>query len=414
MSTKTFSLEKSKVKILLLEGVHKKSIEAFNDDGYTQIDYYTHALPEAELLKIIPKYHFIGIRSRTQINEKVLKVAKKLIAIGCFCIGTNQVNLEIAKSLGIPVFNSPYSNTRSVAELVIGEMIMLIRGIPHRSTAAHKGEWLKNSHNAFEVRGKTVGIIGYGHIGSQTGILAEAMGMKVLYYDIERKLSLGNAQSIKTIKELLNKSDFITLHVPNTKQTQNMFGYKEIRQMKKGSHLINASRGTVVDIEALADALKSKHLLGAAIDVFPKEPKSKEEKFESPLQNLDNVILSPHIGGSTIEAQENIGINTAHKLIDYSNLGNTDSTVNFPKVSLPILDKSHNRYLHIHENKPGVMKSINELFLKVGINVIGQYLQTNDQIGYVVFDTETVATGNDNLLKKLKNIPGTIRARELF
>lgn len=413
MNSQKYSLEKEKVKVLLLEGVHQKSIDAFNDDGYTQVDYYTHALPEEELLKIIPEYHFIGIRSRTQLNEKVLKKAKKLIAVGCFCIGTNQVDLEVAKSLGIPVFNSPYSNTRSVAELVIGEMILLMRGIPHRSTAAHRGDWFKNAHNAFEVRGKTVGIIGYGHIGSQTGILAEAMGMHVIYYDIERKLSLGNAQPTKTMKELLGKSDFVTLHVPQTPQTKNMFGRKQFEQMKKGSHFLNASRGNVVDIEALADALKSKHLLGAAIDVFPKEPKSKDEKFESPLQNLDNVILSPHIGGSTIEAQENIGIDAAHKLIDYSNLGDTSSTVNFPKVSLPELHGSQ-RYLHIHENKPGVMKAINELFSEEGINVKGQYLQTDDHIGYVVIDTEAVAMVSNNLLEKLKNIPGTLRARALY
>ncbi|WP_417614676.1 phosphoglycerate dehydrogenase [Oceanisphaera sp.] len=402
------SLDKEKIKVLLLEGVHPGAVEMFKNAGYSNIDYLKTSLAEDELKERIKDVHFVGVRSRTQLTESVLDVAEKLVAIGCFCIGTNQVDLEAAEMRGIPVFNAPFSNTRSVAELVLGEALLLLRGIPERNAKAHRGEWHKTANHAFEARGKRLGIIGYGHIGTQLSIIAEGIGMQVFYYDIETKLSLGNATQVFSLEELLAQSDVVSLHVPETPQTQNMFGTKEIAMMKPGSILINASRGTVVDIDALASALSSKHLAGAAIDVFPVEPKSNDEEFVSPLREFDNVILTPHIGGSTQEAQENIGYEVSGKLIKYSDNGSTLSAVNFPEVSLPEHPDT-SRLLHIHHNKPGILSQIVQAFSADDINIASQYLQTTPKIGYVVIEVETEQS--ETALAKLKSIEGTIRAR---
>ncbi|MFT6507151.1 MAG: D-3-phosphoglycerate dehydrogenase [Colwellia polaris] len=404
------SLAKDKIKILLLEGVHQSALEELKNKGYSNIEYLKTSLSEAELIKKIANVHFIGIRSRTDLNAKVLSHAKKLVAIGCFCIGTNQVDKAAAQSLGIPVFNAPFSNTRSVAELVLGETLLLLRGIPEKSAQAHRGVWNKSAAGSVEARGKTLGIIGYGHIGMQLGILAETLGMKVRFFDIETKLPLGNASQAPTMTALLKEADVISLHVPETPQTKNMMGTAEFEVMKDGVIFINASRGTVVDIDALADALSSKKVAGAAIDVFPIEPKGNEEEFVSPLRAFDNVILTPHIGGSTKEAQENIGLEVASKLAKYSDNGSTLSAVNFPEVSLP----GHvgtSRLLHIHHNKPGVLTQINQMFAKHNINIAAQYLQTADQIGYVVIDIEVES--RELALKELKQIEATIRVRLL-
>ena len=394
---------------MLLEGLHQSAVQTFKNQGYSNIEYLKTSLPEDELIERIKDAHFIGIRSRTQLTENVLDAATKLVAIGCFCIGTNQVDLTAALKRAIPVFNAPFSNTRSVAELVLGEIIMLLRGIPQRSAAAHRGEWQKTANNSFEARGKTLGIIGYGHIGTQLSIMAENIGMRVQFYDIEDKLVLGNATQVN-FATLLKTSDVITLHVPETAQTKNMIGEAELEIMKPGSILINASRGTVVDIDALTEALRSKKLAGAAIDVFPVEPKGNDEEFISPLREFDNVILTPHIGGSTQEAQENIGYEVAGKMVKYSDNGSTLSAVNFPEVSLPE-HKGRSRLLHIHKNQPGVLTKINEAFAKHNINIAGQYLQTNADIGYVVIDIDSDDV--EQALNELKAIPGTLRARVL-
>ncbi len=404
-----FSLAKDKIKILLLEGLHQSAVQTFKDQGYTNIEYLKTSLPEDELIERIKDAHFIGIRSRTQLTENVLEAASKLVAIGCFCIGTNQVDLTAALKRAIPVFNAPFSNTRSVAELVLGQIIMLLRGIPQRNAAAHRGEWLKTADQSFEARGKTLGIIGYGHIGTQLSIMAEQLGMRVQFYDIESKLVLGNATQVD-LATVLKTSDVISLHVPETAQTQNMIGEAELALMKHGAILINASRGTVVDIDALTAALESKKLAGAAIDVFPVEPKGNNEEFVSPLRQFDNVILTPHIGGSTQEAQENIGFEVAGKLVKYSDNGSTLSAVNFPEVSLPE-HKDRARLLHIHKNQPGMLTKINEAFAKHNVNIAGQYLQTNQEIGYVVIDIESA--DRELALTELKAIPGTLRARVL-
>ncbi|WP_199609128.1 phosphoglycerate dehydrogenase [Flocculibacter collagenilyticus] len=404
------SLAKEKIKILLLEGVHHSAIEVIKANGYSNIEYIKTSLPEDELIEKIKDVHFLGIRSRTQITENVIAAAEKLVAVGCFCIGTNQVDLEATQIRGIPVFNAPFSNTRSVAELVLGEILLLFRGIPEKNAMAHRGEWQKSAAGSFEARNKTLGIIGYGHIGTQLGIMAENIGMNVLFYDIETKLPLGNANQLSTMTELLKKSDVITLHVPETPQTKNMIGEAELALMKQGAILINASRGTVIDIDALANALRDKRLSGAAIDVFPVEPKSNTEEFISPLREFDNVILTPHVGGSTQEAQENIGIEVAGKLAKYSDNGSTLSAVNFPEVSLPE-QAGRSRILHIHENKPGILTKINEAFTAHGINIAAQYLQTSEHIGYVVIDLD--AEKSAIALQELKNIEGTIRARIL-
>ncbi|MBQ4839159.1 MULTISPECIES: phosphoglycerate dehydrogenase [Pseudoalteromonas] len=404
------SLSKDKIKILLLEGVHQSAVETLKRNGYSNIEYLKTSLPESELIERIKHVHFVGIRSRTHLSEAVLNAAEKLVAVGCFCIGTNQVNLEAAKRLGIAVFNAPFSNTRSVAELVLGEILLLLRGIPKRNAMAHRGQWFKSAIGSFEARGKTLGIIGYGHIGTQLGIMAENIGMKVEFYDIEDKLTLGNAQQVQNLTQLLQRADVISLHVPETPQTKNLIGMAEIEVMKQGAILINASRGTVVDIDALAEALQHEKLAGAAIDVFPVEPKSNDEEFTSPLREFDNVILTPHVGGSTQEAQENIGIEVAGKLTKYSDNGSTVTAVNFPEVSLPELS-NRSRLLHVHENRPGVLTQINQAFAQHGINIAAQYLQTDDCIGYVVIDVDS--DHSEVALKELSAVEGTIRARIL-
>ncbi|MCT8943010.1 phosphoglycerate dehydrogenase [Shewanella putrefaciens] len=405
------SLDKDKIKILLLEGVHQSAVDVFERAGYTNIEYHKASLGDEALLESIKDAHFVGLRSRTQLTAEVLKRAEKLIAIGCFCIGTNQVDLATAESLGIPVFNAPFSNTRSVAELVIGEIIMLMRGIPERNAIAHRGGWMKTAAGSYEVRGKTLGVIGYGHIGTQLGILAETLGMRVVFFDIEDKLPLGNAQQIHSMEQLLAQSDVVSLHVPETPQTKDMIGAPEFAAMRKGSIFINASRGTVVDIDALTVALKERHLAGAAIDVFPVEPQSNDDEFITPLRGLDNVLLTPHVGGSTAEAQENIGIEVAGKLAKYSDNGSTVSAVNFPEVSLPT-HKGTSRLLHIHQNRPGVLIKINQAFSEKGINIAAQYLQTTAEIGYVVMEVDT--TQAEETLVELKAIEGTLRTRVLF
>lgn len=405
-----YSLAKKKIKVLLLEGVHPSAVNCFKQHGYTEIDQVSTALNEDELAARIGDYHFLGIRSRTQVSHKVLQHAERLNAIGCFCIGTNQVDVEAARKFGIPVFNAPFSNTRSVAELVLAEIIMLLRKVPEKSTACHNGGWLKSAQGSHEARGKTLGIVGYGHIGTQLGVLAEQLGMRVLFYDIETKLSLGNACPMLTLDSLLKTSDVVSLHVPETEQTRNLISARRLGVMKPGACLINASRGTVVDLDALATQLKEGHLNGAAIDVFPVEPKSNDDIFESPLRGLSNVILTPHIGGSTQEAQENIGIEVAHKLIKYSDNGSTLSAVNFPEVSLPIHAES-SRLLHIHRNQPGVLTRINQIFAELGVNISGQYLQTDNELGYVVMDVDSDLA--EQALEQLKQVPGTIRCRVL-
>lgn len=409
-ATHSVSLQKDKIKILLLEGVHQSALETLKANGYSNIEYVKTSLPEDELKQKVADVHFIGIRSRTQLSEPVVAAAKKLVAIGCFCIGTNQVDLDATQIRGIPVFNAPFSNTRSVAELVLGEILLLLRGIPDKNAKAHRGEWLKSATGSYEARGKTLGIIGYGHIGTQLGILAEHMGMRVQFYDIEDKLVLGNATQLRTLNQLLTSSDVVSLHVPETPQTQNMIGSAELEVMKPGSILINASRGTVVDIDALAEALSNKHISGAAIDVFPVEPKSNTEEFVSPLREFDNVILTPHVGGSTQEAQQNIGIEVAGKLAKYSDNGSTLSAVNFPEVSLPE-HTNRSRLLHIHHNAPGVLTQINQAFAEHNINIAAQYLQTSDKIGYVVIDVET--DDAEQAFTQLKKVEGTIKTRIL-
>ncbi len=405
------SLERNKLKVVLLEGIHPSAVEAFTADGYTQIETHPKALEGQALIDAIADAHFVGLRSRTQLTAEVLEQAQKLVAVGAFCIGTNQIALDAAAKRGVPVFNAPFSNTRSVAELVLAEIIMLMRGIPQKNALLHRGGWMKSAANSFEVRGKTLGIIGYGHIGTQLGLLAETLGMRVVFYDIETKLPLGNARQLSTLDELLAEADVVSLHVPETPDTKNMMGAEQIARMKKGSFLINASRGTVVDIDALAAALESKHILGAAIDVFPVEPKGNEGDFQSPLIRFENVLLTPHIGGSTGEAQESIGREVASKLIRYSNNGSTLSAVNFPEVSLPA-HPGLCRILHIHRNVPGMLTRINERLSNAGINIASQYLQTNQHVGYVVVDVEN--EGSAEALHEISDLEGTIRARVLY
>lgn len=405
------SLPKGKIKFLLLEGVHPSAIETLQRDGYTNIEVHKKALPTEELKQAIAGAHFVGIRSRTQLTEEIFASAKKLVAVGCFCIGTNQVDLAAATRKGIAVFNAPFSNTRSVAELVIAEAILLLRGVAEKNAAAHRGEWMKTAINSFEIRGKKLGIIGYGNIGMQLGIIAEGLGMQVQFYDVVNKLPLGNARQVPSLNQLLASSDVVSLHVPETGATQDMIGANELAQMQAGAILINASRGTVVDIDALADTLAAGKLGGAAIDVFPVEPRSNDDEFISPLRRFDNTFLTPHIGGSTVEAQENIGMEVAEKLAKYSDNGTTVSSVNFPEVALPEHAGSH-RLLHIHRNVPGIMSAINNVFSETGVNVSAQYLQTTDSVGYVVIDVD--AEYSDVALEKLATIDGTIRSRVLF
>ncbi len=408
---KKFSLDKNKINVLLLEGIHQSAVNAFKEAGYTNVEYLKTALEGADLEQKIKDVHIIGIRSRTNLTSEILKKAKKLFAVGCYSIGTNQVNLKVAKNLGIPVFNAPFSNTRSVAELVIAEIIMLMREVPAKNAAAHRGEWLKAAWNSYEVRGKNLGIVGYGHIGTQVSILAESMGMNIFYFDIEKKLKLGNAVTCHSLEELLRISDVVTLHVPETELTANLISAPQLALMKKNSLLINASRGSVVDYVAVAKALKEGKLAGAAADVFPYEPSSNAEQFVSVLQEFDNVILTPHIGGSTSEAQENIGFEVTEKLIRYSDNGSTIGAVNFPQISLR-QNKNKQRFLHIHKNMPGLLKDINYVFTEKGINIASQFLQTDADIGYVIIDTESHLS--DVILQELKDIPHTIRARMLY
>ena len=410
MTPKT-SLDKSKIKFLLLEGIHPSALQVLHNAGYTNIETVSGALPPEELLRKIADVHFVGIRSRTQLTAEVFAAAQKLVAVGCFCIGTNQVDLDAARQHGVVVFNAPYSNTRSVAELVLGEAILLLRGIPAKNAVAHRGGWLKTADNAYEIRGKTLGIVGYGSIGTQLSVLAEGLGMQVVFHDVVTKLPLGNARQAATLQELLATSDIVSLHVPELPSTQWMIGAAEIAAMKPGAILINASRGTVVEIDPLADALRAGQLLGAAIDVFPVEPRSNDEEFVSPLRGLDRVILTPHIGGSTAEAQANIGLEVAEKLVKYSDNGTSVSSVNFPEVALPSHPGKH-RLLHIHRNIPGVMSEINKVFADNGINIAGQFLQTNDKVGYVVIDVDKEYS--DLALEKLQHVSGTIRSRVLF
>ena len=405
------SLDKSKIKFLLLEGVHQSALDTLKAAGYSNIDSVPSALPKEELKARIQDAHFVGIRSRTQLTEEIFEAAEKLIAVGCFCIGTNQVDLKAATQRGIAVFNAPYSNTRSVAELAIAEIIMLMRGVPEKNAKAHRGEWDKSAADSYEIRGKKLGIVGYGSIGTQLSVMAENLGMEVYFYDVVTKLPIGNAKQVDTLPELLAMVDVVTLHVPETAATKWMFKAEQFAQMKEGSIFLNLARGTVVDIDALADALRSKKLLGAAVDVFPVEPRSNNEEFVSPLREFDNIILTPHVGGSTLEAQENIGKEVGAKLVQYSDTGTTTSSVNFPEVALPTNHEVH-RILHIHKNVPGVMNSINQVLAENGINISGQFLQTVEDVGYVVID---VAKGASQLaLEKVKEVEGTVRARVLY
>jgi D-3-phosphoglycerate dehydrogenase / 2-oxoglutarate reductase len=405
------SYPKDKIKVLFLENISDAAVQYFKIQGYTDVKKISGALSEDELIKVIKDVHILGIRSKTFISKKVVDSAKKLQAIGCFCIGTNQVDMKACKQKGIAVFNAPYSNTRSVAELVIGSSIMLIRKIIDKNNAAHKGIWNKEAKGSFELRGKTLGLIGYGNIGTQTSIMAEAMGMKVKFYDIETKLPLGNAQAVKSIKELVSSADIISLHVPETSATKNLINKDVLKQFKQGSILINYARGEVVDLDALAAALKSKHISGAAIDVYPWEPEKNGDTFETPLQGLSNVILTPHIGGSTEEAQENIGEDVSIKLYQYLERGVSNGSLSIPTISLPPVDGAH-RILHIHNNVPGVLSAINTVMSKNKINIVGQYLKTNDEIGYVVLDVDSKLS--KTALALLKEVKETIRVRLLY
>ena len=407
------SYPRQDIKVLLLEGVSASAVEVFHRAGYSQVELHAKSLPEDELKARIGEAHIIGIRSRTQLTAEVLAQAKRLIAVGCFCIGTNQVNLSAARLAGVPVFNAPYSNTRSVAELVIAEAIMLLRGIPQKNAQCHRGGWAKSANGSYETRDKVLGIVGYGHIGTQVGVLAESLGMRVIFHDIETKLALGNARAVSSLDELLERADVVTLHVPETPATQLMIRAEQLAKMHAGAMLINASRGSVVDIDALAVALREKRLAGAAIDVFPLEPKGNDDAFVSPLAGMDNVILTPHIGGSTLEAQDNIGIEVASKLVRYSDNGSNLSAVNFPEVTLPEHPHSR-RLLHIHRNVPGTLSRINELFSAGNLNIDAQFLQTDSEVGYVVIDVSADEAQANALKAQMATIPGTLRARVLY
>jgi len=405
------SYPKDKIKILFLENISDAAIKVFKDAGYTDIKKLGGALTEAQLIDEIKNVHLLGIRSKTQVTEKVLKQAAKLQAIGCFCIGTNQVNLQAATKKGVVVFNAPYSNTRSVAELVIGASIMLIRKILDKNIAAHKGIWQKDAKGSYELRGKTLGIIGYGNIGSQVSVLAEALGMKVIFYDTVTKLPLGNAESRKSLKDVVAQADIVTLHVPETGQTKNLINKAIIKHFKKGSILINYARGEVVDLDALKTALVEGQISGAAIDVFPWEPEKNGDAFTSPLQNIPNVLLTPHVGGSTEEAQYNIGEDVSAKLLQYLEVGATYGSHTVPEINLPSQEGTH-RILHIHSNVPGVLSEINSRLSENKINILGQYLKTNDEIGYVVLDIDKKLS--KNAVELLKQVKGTLKVRLLY
>jgi len=405
------SYPKDRIKVLFLENISDKAVQYFKQQGYADVKKIAGALSEEELIRVIKDVHILGIRSKTFISKKVLDSAKKLQAIGCFCIGINQVDLKACKQKGIAVYNAPYSNTRSVAELVIGASILLIRKILDKNKSAHNGIWNKEAKGSFELRGKTMGIIGYGNIGTQLSVMAEAMGMRVQFYDIETKLPLGNAQARKSIKEIVSSSDIISMHVPETNQTKNLINKALLKQFKSGSILVNYARGEVVDLEALAEAIKDKHIAGAAIDVFPVEPEKNGDVFTTPLQGLSNVLLTPHIGGSTEEAQENIGEDVSIKLYQYLERGVSNGSHTIPSLSLPPVDGAH-RILHIHKNVPGVLGAINTLLSKNKINIVGQYLKTNDEIGYVVLDVDSKLS--KQAITLLKEVKETIRVRMLY
>ncbi|MEM0995786.1 MAG: phosphoglycerate dehydrogenase [Bacteroidota bacterium] len=404
------SYPKNRIKVLLLENIHPNAKAALIDEGY-QVELLTHSLGEDELCEAIKGVSIIGIRSKTKITRRVLESADRLIAVGAFCIGTNQIDLTACQEAGVAVFNAPFSNTRSVVELVIGEIIMLMRGIPDKNRLMHEGRWSKSAKNSHEIRGKTLGIIGYGNIGAQLSVLAESMGMKVLYYDKVDKLMLGNAVKCNTMRELLRKSDIVSLHVDGDPLNHNMFGAKELRQMKDGAILINLARGFVIEVNALAEALRSGRLRGAAIDVFPNEPRSNQEPFASELQGLPNLILTPHIGGSTQEAQEHIAQYVPDKLISYVNTGDTFASVNFPNLQLPAQQNAH-RLIHLHHNRPGIMAQINQVLSKHGCNIVGQYLKTNELIGYVITDINKKYDKHVN--EALRAIEDTIKFRVLY
>lgn len=411
MSEQLTSYPKDKINILFLENLSQSAKIQFENAGYRNIRTLSGALSEEDLIKEIKNVHLLGIRSKTKITKRILENAPKLQAIGCFCIGVNQVDIDAATQKGIAVFNAPYSNTRSVAELVLGAAIMLIRRIPDKNSAAHKGIWLKEASNSYELRGKTIGIVGYGNIGTQVSILAEAFGMHVIYYDIVTRLPLGNAQSRKTLEELVFEADIVTLHIPDTRQTKNLINANVLSQFKKGSILINYARGEVVDVDALAEQLKSKRLNGAAIDVFPLEPEKSGDNFISPLQGLPNVLLTPHIGGSTEEAQLNIGIDVSQKLFNFLELGSTNGSHSVPEINLPAQEGTH-RILHIHNNIPGVLSAINSSLSANHINILSQYLKTNEDIGYVVLDIDSALSAQ--AFELLKDIKGTIKVRMVY
>lgn len=412
MSLKT-SVAKKDIKILLLEGVDPIAKQAFINAGYSEVELLKHAMNNEALIAKLQSIKMVGVRSRTQLTDDVIKACPHLIAIGCFCIGTNQIDLDCAKMLGLPVFNAPFSNTRSVAGLVIGQMILLYRNVIARNHEMHRNKWHKSAVDAHEVRGKNLGIIGYGHIGSQVSIIAESLGLNIIFYDIETKLPLGNAQPVDSLEALLQQSDIVSLHVPQMTATKNLIGEHQIQLMKAKTVLINASHGSVVDIPALAAALRAGKLKGAGIDVSPKEPTANGELFYSPLSECDNVFLTPHIGGSTVEAQKNIALEIAGKLIKYSDNGSTLSAVNFPELLLPRQDNAH-RILHIHRNKPGAMRAINRIFSDYNVNITEQFLRTSGEIGYVVMDIASDCQESMALVKAIKTIDGTIRAKVLF
>jgi D-3-phosphoglycerate dehydrogenase len=408
---KLTSYPKQKINILFLENISDKAVERFKEHGYVNVKKLSGALSETELIKEIKDVHLLGIRSKTQITAKVLEAANKLQAIGCFCIGVNQVNLKAATKKGIAVFNAPYSNTRSVAELVIGASIILIRKIIDKNNAAHQGIWMKDAKGSYELRGKTLGLIGYGNIGSQLSVLAESLGMKVVFYDIETKLPLGNARSVKSLKDLMQQADIVSLHVPETNQTKNLINKSNLKYCKKGAILINYARGEVVDLDALAKHLQDGSLGGAAIDVFPWEPEKNGDHFTSPLQGLSNVLLTPHVGGSTEEAQQNIGDDVSAKLFEYLEKGISYGSHTVPAISLPPVETAH-RILHIHNNKPGVLSAINTTLSNHKINILGQYLKTNEEIGYVVLDVDKKLS--NKALELLREVKETIKVRMLY
>ncbi len=411
MTAPRLSRPRENIKVLLLEGIHERAVEALAERGYTNVERVMSALQGDDLAAALAGVRMVGIRSRTQLTAEVLHSADRLMAIGCFCIGTNQVAVDDAARRGIPVFHAPHSNTRSVAELVIGLAVMLFRDVFRKSTRAHRGAWLKSAAGAHELRGKTIGIVGYGHIGSQVSILAEALGMRVLFYDIVPKLILGNATARPALRDVLAESDLVTLHVPETPETRGLITAERLDQMKPGAFLVNASRGSVVDVEALAERLHDGRIGGAAVDVFPREPQHKDEEFVSPLRGIDNVILTPHVGGSTVEAQRNIAIDVAIQLAAYSDAGNTTSAVNFPQLNLAPHEACH-RVLHVHRNRPGVLRAVHDVIGGESVNIVGEHLQTRGDVGYVVLDVDAI--DQQTALPRLRTIDGTIRARILY